>query len=106
MMDWEHLLCEERFGRPHATRQEGRSPFQQDIDRIVFSAPFRRLAHKTQVHPLSDNDHVHTRLTHSIEVSSVGRSLGTMVGKYIVKNRVDKKPSERGGGAVAEVVGI
>lgn len=94
MMDWDNFLCEERFGRPHATRQEGRSPFQQDIDRIVFSASFRRLAHKTQVHPLSDNDHVHTRLTHSIEVSSVGRSLGTMVGKYIVENRLDNKAPE------------
>ena len=52
-------------------------------DRVVFSAAFRRLAHKTQVHPLSDNDHVHTRLTHSIEVASVGRSMGTIIGSPI-----------------------
>lgn len=89
MMDWDHLLCEERFGRLGVSPQPGRSPFQQDIDRIVFSAAFRRLAHKTQVHPLSDNDHVHTRLTHSIEVSSVGRSLGTMVGDHVVRTQLN-----------------
>lgn len=82
-MDWEILLGEKRLRRPDATTQRGRTPFQQDLDRIVFSAAFRRLAHKTQVHPLSDNDHVHTRLTHSIEVASVGRSLGTIVGSKI-----------------------
>lgn len=82
-MEWNRLLSTERLRRPDATPQEGRNPFQQDIDRITFSAAFRRLAHKTQVHPLSPNDHVHTRLTHSIEVASVGRSLGTMVGSRI-----------------------
>src|SRR5512147_1515784 len=83
MMTWQQLLCEERLQRPNAAREDGRSPFQKDLDRIVFSAAFRRLAHKTQVHPLTDNDHVHTRLTHSIEVASVGRSLGTSVGLHI-----------------------
>ena len=82
-MDWKILLGEQRLCRPDAGSQPGRSPFQQDLDRVVFSAAFRRLAHKTQVHPLSDNDHVHTRLTHSIEVASVGRSLGTAVGTRI-----------------------
>lgn len=82
-MDWRKLLCDERLERPNVERQPGRDLFQQDIDRIVFSHAFRRLAHKTQVHPLSENDHVHTRLTHSIEVSSVGRSLGTLVGTAI-----------------------
>ena len=82
-MDWETLLGEERLLRPDAEPQPGRTSFQQDLDRIVFSAAFRRLAHKTQVHPLSDNDHVHTRLTHSIEVASVGRSLGNIVGSTI-----------------------
>ena len=83
MMDWKVLLGEQRLHRPDAESPSGRSLFQQDLDRIVFSAAFRRLAHKTQVHPLSDNDHVHTRLTHSIEVASVGRSLGTVVGTHI-----------------------
>ena len=82
-MDWETLLGEQRLHRPSAKSQAGRSPFQQDLDRVVFSAAFRRLAHKTQVHPLSDNDHVHTRLTHSIEVASVGRSMGTIIGSKI-----------------------
>ena len=82
-MDWKTLLGEQRLRRPDAESQSGRSPFQQDLDRVVFSAAFRRLAHKTQVHPLSDNDHVHTRLTHSVEVASVGRSLGTIVGTTI-----------------------
>jgi dGTPase len=79
-MEWSNLLSHERLGRPNAVPEEDRSPFQQDIDRITFSAAFRRLAHKTQVHPLSLNDHVHSRLTHSIEVACVGRSLGTGVG--------------------------
>ena len=82
-MDWKILLGEQRLCRPDAESQTGRSPFQQDLDRIVFSSAFRRLAHKTQVHPLSTNDNVHTRLTHSIEVASVGRSLGTVVGMQI-----------------------
>ncbi len=82
-MDWETLLGEQRLHRPDAESQPGRSPFQQDLDRVVFSAAFRRLAHKTQVHPLSDNDHVRTRLTHSIEVASVGRSMGTIIGSQI-----------------------
>jgi dGTPase len=83
-MDWQNLLSHDRLGRPNAVPEEDRSPFQQDIDRITFSAAFRRLAHKTQVHPLSPNDHVHSRLTHSIEVACVGRSLGTGVGARII----------------------
>jgi dGTPase len=86
-MDWKRLLSAVRLDREgeRPKSQPGRSPFQQDIDRIVFSGAFRRLAHKTQVHPLSDNDNVHTRLTHTIEVASVGRSLGTRIGARIAK---------------------
>ncbi|MBL8631059.1 MAG: deoxyguanosinetriphosphate triphosphohydrolase [Rhodospirillaceae bacterium] len=82
-MDWAALLSAERLRHPKAAKGEVRNPYQQDLDRIVFSSPFRRLANKTQVHPLAPNDHVHTRLTHSIEVASVGRSLGAMVGTVI-----------------------
>lgn len=82
-MEWNRLLCADRLRDPNARAEDGRSPFQRDLDRITFSAAFRRLAHKTQVHPLSPNDHVHTRLTHSIEVASVGRSLGTMAGNKV-----------------------
>lgn len=92
-MEWDRLLSSGRLRRPDAVPQKGRSPFQQDIDRITFSAAFRRLAHKTQVHPLSPNDHVHTRLTHSIEVASVGRSLGTAVGTEIAERLNDPKIS-------------
>ena len=60
-----------------------RSPFLTDYDRIIFSNPFRRLSKKTQVHPLAKNDHVHNRLTHSLEVASVGRTLGLGVGHYL-----------------------
>ena len=62
-----------------------RSAFEQDYDRIIFSHPFRRLQDKTQVHPLPEHDFVHTRLTHSLEVSSVGRSLGKRVGEIILE---------------------
>jgi dGTPase len=92
-MKWHRLLSYGRLRRPDAVPQKGRSPFQQDIDRITFSAAFRRLAHKTQVHPMSPNDHVHTRLTHSIEVASVGRSLGTAVGTTIAERLKDSKIS-------------
>jgi len=63
---------------------EGRSPFQQDADRIVFSSAFRRLQNKTQVHPLPHTDFVRTRLTHSMEVASVGRSLGGLVARQLL----------------------
>lgn len=62
-----------------------RSAFEQDYDRIIFSHPFRKLQDKTQVHPLPEQDFVHTRLTHSLEVSSVGRSLGKRVGEVIIQ---------------------
>ena len=65
-----------------------RSPFVQDYDRILFSNAFRMLARKTQVHPFASNDHVHHRQMHSLEVSSVGRSLGIMTG-YFLKSRGD-----------------
>ncbi len=63
-----------------------RSSFHKDYDRVIFSNSFRRLSKKTQVHPLSKNDHVHNRLTHSLEVASVGRSLGLRAGEFL-KNR-------------------
>lgn len=64
---------------------ESRSRFEQDYDRLVFSHPFRRLQDKTQVFPLPEDDFVHTRLTHSLEVSSVGRSLGRAVGDQLIQ---------------------
>lgn len=63
-----------------------RTDFQRDFDRIIFSSAFRRLQNKTQVFPLPGSVFVHNRLTHSLEVSSVGRSLGSIIGEYIVEN--------------------
>jgi dGTPase len=83
-MDWEQLLTRKRYGHDMlATQEQGRSHFHKDHDRIIFSSAFRRLGRKTQVHPMSLNDHIHTRLTHSIEVGSIGRSLGIRAGELI-----------------------
>ncbi len=85
MMHWHTLLSATRFGEPQGTLdlEPGRTPFDKDYDRIIFSSAFRRLDRKTQVHPLAENDHVHSRLTHSLEVGCVGRSLGTRVGRAL-----------------------
>lgn len=90
-MEWTTLLSPKRLRRPDAEVVDGRTSYQQDLDRIVFSAAFRRLANKTQVHPLAPNDNVHTRLTHSIEVASVGRSLGAKTGTEIAARLNDPK---------------
>ncbi|MCA6078291.1 deoxyguanosinetriphosphate triphosphohydrolase [Fulvivirga sedimenti] len=82
-MEWKKLLSNQRAGGKSVPHDPARSAFEQDFDRIIFSHPFRRLQDKTQVHPLPKDDFVHTRLTHSLEVSSVGRSLGKNVGKVL-----------------------
>ncbi len=83
-LDWQHLLPDGRAGAALEPASAARSPFQRDHDRILFSGPFRRLADKTQVFPLPVDDHVHSRLTHSLEVATLGRSLGTLVGRRLV----------------------
>ena len=84
-MNWETLLSPQRKGKKgDISSAPSRSAFEQDYDRIIFSHPFRRLQDKTQVHPLPEHDFVHTRLTHSLEVSSVGRSLGKKAGEVIL----------------------
>lgn len=89
-MEWHNLLSASRLCAGDEQGDGIRTEYYRDFDRVVFSAPFRRLARKTQVHPLSFNDHIHNRLTHSIEVSSVGRSLGLSVAQKIR----DKLPQE------------
>ncbi|SDU25618.1 dGTPase [Verrucomicrobium sp. GAS474] len=87
-MEWPKLLSHRRLGKLDKATEAidpARPPFHQDFDRIVFSTAFRRLQDKTQVFPLADNDFVHTRLTHSLETSCMGRSLGTAVGQDLVK---------------------
>ena len=85
-MNWNTLISAKRFGLEefHQERHENRSEFQRDYDRLVFSAPFRRLQNKTQVFPLPGSVFVHNRLTHSLEVSCVGRSLGNDVSKVLI----------------------
>ena len=89
MMNWEQLLSLKRQGdtskRLRKEQDDTRLGFEVDYDRIIFSAAFRSLQDKTQVIPLSKTDFVHTRLTHSLEVSVVGRSLGRLVGKKILE---------------------
>ena len=85
-MDWQQLLSAKRFGLEeyHRDHPENRSEFQRDYDRLIFSAPFRRLQNKTQVFPLPGSIFVHNRLTHSLEVASVGRSLGNDVARLLM----------------------
>ena len=89
MMHWEQLLSLKRQGdtskRLRKEQDDTRLGFEVDYDRVIFSSAFRSLQDKTQVIPLSKTDFVHTRLTHSLEVSVVGRSLGRLVGKKILE---------------------
>ena len=88
MMNWERLLSSTRLGQEGLMRSsDDRTEFQRDYDRLIFSAPFRRLQNKTQVFPLPGSIFVHNRLTHSLEVSSVGRSLGNDVSRLILQRR-------------------
>lgn len=103
MMKWERLLTRGRFGEKlsEINHNVARSEFEIDYDRIIFSAPFRNLQDKTQVFPLPDQAFVHTRLTHSLEVSSVGRSLGKEVGLRLL----DKYPNLADSGISAYEIG-
>ena len=85
----------------HQTHRDDRTEFQRDFDRLIFSAPFRRLQNKTQVFPLPGSIFVHNRLTHSLEVSCVGRSLGDSI-----SNRLLDKHPELAGTHVTEIGAI
>lgn len=97
-MNWISLLSDVRLHQEMKYKKMPpshiRSAFEVDVDRIIFSTPFRMLQNKTQVVPLPTYDFVHTRLTHSLEVSSVGRSLGKKVGEHIIEN--DHSLTEQG----------
>ncbi len=84
-MQWKRLLSDKRFGMEsyHDASKHKRTDFQRDYDRLIFSAPFRRLQNKTQVFPLPGSVFVHNRLTHSLEVACVGRSLGDRIGEEL-----------------------
>jgi len=93
MMNWEKLLSSKRFGLEefHDERIHDRTEYQRDYDRLIFSSPFRRLQNKTQVFPLPGSVFVHNRLTHSLEVSCVGRSLGVAVAGFLRKKYPDSE---------------
>jgi dGTPase len=95
MMNWRQLISTKRFGMEefHEARKDDRSEFQRDYDRLIFSAPFRRLQNKTQVFPLPGSIFVHNRLTHSLEVSCVGRSLGHDVAKALLSSHPELEDS-------------
>ncbi len=86
-MNWQQMLTSVRFGLEHYrnSTHDLRNVFQRDYDRLIFSAPFRRMQNKTQVFPLPGSVFVHNRLTHSLEVSCVGRSLGNNVATALRK---------------------
>lgn len=90
-MNWNQLLSTKRFGLEnyHDPAKKDRTEFQRDYDRLIFSPTFRRLQNKTQVFPLPTNIFVHNRLTHSLEVSCVGRSLGERIGKALAEKYGD-----------------
>ena len=94
-MEWKQLISNKRLGQEqrHTERHDDRSEFKRDYDRLIFSAPFRRLQNKTQVFPLPGSVFVHNRLTHSLEVSSVGMSLGNDVSQRLIAT---KHPELRG----------
>ena len=89
MMKWQQLITNKRLGQEsrHSERHDDRTEFKRDYDRLIFSAPFRRLQNKTQVFPLPGSVFVHNRLTHSLEVASVGMSLGCDVAQGIMARR-------------------
>jgi dGTPase len=94
---WQQLLSGHRLGsRRPSELQDERTEYDKDYDRIVFSSAFRRLHDKTQVFPLSTSDYTRTRLTHSIEASCVGRTLGQLAGKALSRQGVKVEPSHLG----------
>ncbi len=92
-MEWKQLISNKRFGQEHkhAERHDDRSEFKRDYDRLIFSSAFRRLQNKTQVFPLPGSIFVHNRLTHSLEVASVGMSIGNDVSRHVIRKRSDLK---------------
>lgn len=95
MMNWEQLISNIRLGQEtlHPERHDDRTEFKRDYDRLIFSAPFRRMQNKTQVFPLPGSVFVHNRLTHSLEVATVGRSLGMDVSQRLIAKHPELKQS-------------
>ncbi len=92
-MEWDNCYSDRRTGSIKTT-QVPRTEYQRDFDRLIFASSFRRLQNKTQVFPLPGSTFVHNRLTHSLEVASVGRSLGTIIGEHLADNDIDPDDTE------------
>lgn len=92
-MEWKQLISNKRFGQEHkhTERHDDRSEFKRDYDRLIFSSAFRRLQNKTQVFPLPGSIFVHNRLTHSLEVASVGMSIGNDISRRVIQKRPELK---------------
>ena len=92
-MEWKQLISNKRFGQEHkhAERHDDRSEFKRDYDRLIFSSAFRRLQNKTQVFPLPGSIFVHNRLTHCLEVASVGMSIGNDISRRVIQKRPELK---------------
>ncbi len=98
---WNQLLSRKRLGQPDAVAEDQtRTDFQRDFDRIIFSSAFRRLQDKTQVFPLARNDYVRPRLTHTLEVASVGRTLGTRAGVHVIQRHAIQQAQAADFGAI------
>lgn len=104
-MTWERIVSDKRFGLEdyHDPHRGSRTDFQRDFDRLVFSSPFRRLQNKTQVFPLPGSIFVHNRLTHSLEVASVGRSMANEVVSLIMPRHINT-PSANALESIGEIV--
>ena len=92
-MEWKQLISNKRFGQEHkhAERHDDRSEFKREYDRLIISSAFRRLQNKTQVFPLPGSIFVHNRLTHSLEVASVGMSIGNDISRRVIQKQPDLK---------------
>jgi len=91
-MNWNQIISTNRLGlesMSNDNNKQNRTQFQRDYDRIIFSSPFRRMQNKTQIFPLPGSVFVHNRLTHSLEVASVGRSLGSMLVERVEDEKLE-----------------
>lgn len=94
-MDWKKLLSEKRIRKSSKNPQDVRNEFDSDFGRIIFSPALRRMHDKTQVFPLTSDDNIHSRLTHSNEVMSIGYTFGLKLSKSsLIQGKTEKKEDE------------
>jgi dGTPase len=106
-MDWKKLLCKDKLF-PSSIRvndDNDRSEFERDLNKITFSPFFRNLQNKTQLFPKPESAFIHSRLTHSLEVSSVGRSIANLVAKKIIANKLEDSLPENFSRDLSDIVG-